>query len=101
TSPHLADDVDGDAHRPGGQAALATELRQPSQEPECRLLGRLARQLGIAQEAQAQAIPQVLQLAQQRLAGGSITGFGAAKRWLVHASCSCGRKVSVKPGATV
>src|SRR3954454_5672175 len=71
SSSHLAHDVDRDAERPRAQLALAPEAREQLQEPQRRLLRRVARLLVVAaQHAQAEAEPRVLELAQQlRLCG--------------------------------
>ena len=63
---HLADDVQRDPQRPRPELAVAAEARELSEEPKGRLLGRVAGGVGVAEQAQAEPVPRVLQARSSR-----------------------------------
>src|SRR4051812_24809052 len=79
-SPDLTDHVERDPQRPRADLALPPETRQLPQEPNGRLLDRVAGEVRVAEEAEAEAVPRVLKRSEQGRSGGAVAESGCVNR---------------------
>ena len=83
----FAADIHGDAEGPCAKLALTAKFCDLPQDSKCGLLRRVACALAVTTEqAQAQPVPGVLKLAQERILRQAVPGLSLLDGGLVHVS---------------